>query len=144
MSILLYLPGLLVILFKRRGLLSTMAHMVALVTTQILFAVPFLREDAWAYAESAFNFGRVFLYKWTVNWRFVEEDVFLSSRFAMALLVGQVTVLILFGLFKWCELDGGVYCVLSRGIRRPFHPPAFDNVDADCKHQIKAICDFKR
>ena len=135
MSILLYLPGLLVILFKRRGLLLTVVYMVFLAMTQIFFAVPFLMEDARAYAQSAFNFGRVFLYKWTVNWRFIEEDVFLSSRFAITLLVGHATVLILFGLFKWCELDGGVYRVLSRGFRRPLHPPAaLDKVDADCEH----------
>jgi alpha-1,3-mannosyltransferase len=144
MSILLYLPGLLVILFKRRGLLLTLGYMVILVMTQIFFAVPFLMEDARAYAHSAFNLGRVFLYKWTVNWRFIEEDVFLSSRFAITLLVGHATVLILFGLFKWCELDGGVYRVLSRGIRRPLHPPALDKVDADCEHIYSVISRAKR
>ena len=136
MSILLYLPGLLVILFKRKGLFHTIIHMVILVMTQILFAIPFLKEDAWAYVQSAFNLGRVFLYKWTVNWRFIEEDVFLSSRFAIALLVGHATVLILFGLFKWCKPDGGVYRVLSRGIRRPLYPPALDKVDSDCESPL--------
>ena len=144
MSILLYLPGLLVILFKRKGLLRTVVYMVILVMTQIFFAVPFLMEDARAYAQSAFNLGRVFLYKWTVNWRFIEEDVFLSSRFAMTLLVGHATVLILFGLFKWCELDGGVYRVLSRGIRRPLHPPAaLDKVEADCENTHTLIYNFR-
>ena len=119
-----------------------MIYMVVLVMTQIFFAVPFLMEDAQAYAQSAFNIGRVFLYKWTVNWRFIEEDVFLSSRFAITLLVGHATVLILFGLFKWCELDGGVYRVLSRGILRPLHPPAaLDKVDADCEQIYKRISD---
>ena len=144
MSILLYLPGLLVILFKRKGLFRTGVYMVILVMTQIFFAVPFLMEDARAYAHSAFNLGRVFLYKWTVNWRFIEEDVFLSSRFAITLLVGHATVLILFGLFKWCERDGGVYRVLSRGIRMPLHPAALDKVDADCEHtHIYMILDFR-
>ena len=133
MSILLYLPGLLVILFKHRGLLPTMVHMITLIATQILFAVPFLREDAWAYFQSAFNLGRVFLYKWTVNWRFIGEDVFLSSRFATALLVGHAMALIMFGLFKWCQPDGGVYHVLTRGIRRPLYPPALAKVDPDCE-----------
>ena len=110
-----------------------MIYMVILVMTQILFAVPFLMEDAWAYVHSAFNLGRMFLYKWTVNWRFIEEDVFLSSRFTITLLLGHATVLILFGLFKWCELDGGVYRVLLRGIRGPLHPPAALKVDADCE-----------
>ena len=134
MSILLYLPGLLVILFKRKGLLRTVVYMVVLIMTQVFFAVPFLMEDARAYAHSAFNFGRVFLYIGTVNWKFVGEDVFSSSRFAITLLVGHVTVLILFGLLKWSEFDGGVYRVLSLGIRRPLHPPAAFKVDADCEH----------
>ncbi|PPQ67648.1 LOW QUALITY PROTEIN: hypothetical protein CVT25_012676 [Psilocybe cyanescens] len=131
MSILLYLPGLLVILFKRKGLLSTLGYLSALVVTQVFFAVPFLREDPMAYAHSAFDLGRVFMYKWTVNWRFLEEKTFLSSQLAVALLVGQATVLVAFGLFKWCEPDGGVYGVLSRSMRRPSSPAGLVPVTSD-------------
>jgi len=133
MSILLYLPGLLVILFKRRGLLSTIGHIVTIVATQILFALPFLREDPWAYAHSAFDLGRVFLYKWTVNWRIFDEETFLSKNLSMALLVGHLGVLIAFGLFKWCEVDGGVQRVISRGLRRPQLPAGLAPVTADCE-----------
>ncbi|KAF8162883.1 glycosyltransferase family 58 protein [Crassisporium funariophilum] len=131
MSIILYLPGLLVILVKRKGLIPTIIHMVTLVTTQFLFALPFLQEDPWAYARSAFDLGRVFLYKWTVNWRFLEEDNFLSPRFAVSLLIGHVTVLVAFGLFIWCKADGGVYRVLSRAFRRSFLPAGLVSVTPD-------------
>lgn len=134
MSILLYLPGLLVILFKRRGLLLTLIHLVTLSATQALFAIPFLREDPWGYARSAFDLGRVFLYKWTVNWRLLDEETFLSNRLATTLLVGHGTVLIAFGLFKWCAPDGGVASVLYRGLRRPLHPAGLVPVTADCEY----------
>lgn len=134
MSILLYLPGLLVILFKRRGLFLTLSDIVTLSATQVLFAVPFLREDPWGYARSAFDLGRVFLYKWTVNWKLLDEETFLSNRLAMTLLVGHGTVLIAFGLFKWCAPDGGVARVLYRGLQRPWHAPGLAPVTADCEH----------
>ncbi|PPQ65312.1 hypothetical protein CVT24_011439 [Panaeolus cyanescens] len=122
MSILLYLPGLLVILVKRRGLVSTFMSMVTIAATQILFAIPFLKEDPWAYLRCAFDFERVFLYKWTVNWRFFDEETFLSPRLSVALLVGHLSLLVAFGLFKWCELDGGTWFVIRRALKRPLLP----------------------
>lgn len=131
MSILLYLPGLLVILFKRRGLASTLRLMMTIGATHVLLAFTFLRENHWAYLQSSFDLSRVFLYKWTVNWRFVDEETFLSSQWAKGLLVGHVSVLILFGLFRWCQLDGGVWRVIRRGIRQPLLPAGLAPLTAD-------------
>lgn len=133
MSVLLYLPGLLVVLFKRRGAFNTLLHMITILCTQILFAIPFLKEDPRAYLRSAFDLGRVFLYKWTVNWRFLDEDTFLSSRLAASLLIGHVVTLAAFGLFRWCKPDGSVWVVLGRGLRRPFHPAGLSTISPDCK-----------
>jgi alpha-1,3-mannosyltransferase len=133
MSILLYLPGLLVILFKRRGLASTLRLMVTVGATQALLAFTFLQEDPWKYLHSSFDLSRVFLYKWTVNWRFVDEKTFLSSHWAKGLLVGHASVLILFGLFRWCKVDGGVWGVLRRGIRQPRLPAGLAPLTADCE-----------
>ncbi|KAG9318731.1 mannosyltransferase [Chiua virens] len=122
MSALLYLPGLLVILFKRHGLLITIRHMALLALIQFLLAYTFLAEDASAYLQNAFDLSRVFLYKWTVNWRFLDEDTFLSRSWARGLLVGHLTVLVAFGLFRWCRADGGVTLILRRGFCRPGRP----------------------
>lgn len=131
MSILLYLPGLLFILFKRQGLLSTFRLMTTIIAVQTLIALPFLQEDPWAYLNSAFDFGRVFLYKWTVNWRFLDEEVFLSRQWALGLLIVHLTVLVLFGWFKWCRPDGGVWNMLHRGLTNPSLPAGRVPLTAD-------------
>jgi alpha-1,3-mannosyltransferase len=131
MSILLYLPGLLVFLFKRHGLLHTLRHSSTIVLFQVLIALPFLRKHSWPYLSSAFEFSRVFLYKWTVNWRFISEDVFLSHSWALTLLAGQLFTLIAFAMIKWCRNDGGVMSVLNRGLRRPMVGASVKGVSAD-------------
>jgi len=133
MSAILYLPGLLVILFKRHGLFATIRHMLVLACTQTLLARSFLIANAKSYLRNAFDLSRVFLYKWTVNWRLVDERTFLSPAWAKGLLLGHVTVLIAFGLFRWCRGDGGVAKVLQRGLRRPGQPTGLAPVDPDCE-----------
>lgn len=133
MSILLYLPGLVVILFKRRGLLSTLRHLMTIAAVQTMLANSFLAVDRQAYLKCAFNLQRVFLYKWTVNWRMIGNEFFLSRQWAVGLLAGHVLVLVLFGLFRWCRVDGGVWSVLARGFRSPTRPAAGPApITADC------------
>ncbi|KAJ6596776.1 mannosyltransferase [Mycena vulgaris] len=131
MSILLYLPALLVVLFKRNGLLATLRHLVTLGASNALLALPFLEEDYWAYLRSAFDLSRVFLYKWTVNWRMIDQETFLSPQWANGLLFGHVSALAAFGLFAWCRNDGGVWTVLKRGFRKPDLPASFAPVTPD-------------
>ncbi|KAK7054989.1 dolichyl-P-Man:Man(5)GlcNAc(2)-PP-dolichol alpha-1,3-mannosyltransferase [Paramarasmius palmivorus] len=113
MSILLYLPGIIIILVKRRGLLYTLRQLFGIVSTQALLALPFVREDWWAYLQSSFDLSRAFLYKWTVNWRMVPEEIFLHPMWAKALLAGHVLMLLLFGLGCWCHYDGGAMATIQ-------------------------------
>ena len=53
------------------------------------------------YLSSAFDFGRQFLFKWTVNWRFVGEGVFRTRAFAYLLLVTHVCLLLFFFHTRW-------------------------------------------
>ncbi|KAI8998500.1 mannosyltransferase [Trametes punicea] len=131
MCVLLYVPGLLVILFRRRGLLSTALHMLALGATQLLIGTPFLLHQPWSYLKNSYEFSRVFLFKWTVNWRFLGEELFLSPLWAKGLLAAHVITLALFGLFRWCKSDGDVWQVLSRGLRRPAQAPTTVAITAD-------------
>ena len=137
MSILLYLPGLLVILFKRGGLLVTLRHLVTLILSQTFLALPFLLEWPWPYVQNSFDLSREFLYEWTVNWRFLDENMFLSPQWAKGLLLGHASVLVAFGLFRWCRCDGNVWTVLSRGVRRPTQPAGLVPVTPDCELVIE-------
>ncbi|PIL24135.1 hypothetical protein GSI_13887 [Ganoderma sinense ZZ0214-1] len=131
MSVLLYVPGLIVILFKRRGLVSTLSYILALVSTQGIVGLPFLLEYPRSYLKFSYELGRVFLFKWTVNWRFLGEDLFLNSTWAKGLLAAHLGTLALFGLFRWCQRDGGVWTVLGRGLTRPWRSSAVAPVTAD-------------
>lgn len=138
MSVLLYLPAYLVVLVKQGGLSTTIRLCLAVISVQGLFAYPFLLEHPLPYVQYAFNFGRVFLYKWTVNWRFLSEERFLDPNFAKALLVGHVSVLVAFGLFRWCRTSGGVLAVLNRVIQHPSRPGSPVPISADGAYAISA------
>ncbi|GAB1601083.1 dol-P-Man:Man(5)GlcNAc(2)-PP-Dol alpha-1,3-mannosyltransferase-like [Argonauta hians] len=101
MNILLFSPALLLLLLVRHGALKTIYHLIICALPQILLALPFLLENPVGYVVRSFDLGRQFLFKWTVNWRFLPEVVFLNRYFHSALLIFHVTILILFILFRW-------------------------------------------
>ncbi|XP_018651128.1 putative mannosyltransferase [Schistosoma mansoni] len=96
MNILLFLPGFLIVLIWHKGLLETIGHLCECFVVQLAVGTPFLFHNAWAYVSSAFNFGRQFMYIWTVNWRFLPESVFLDRRFHAILLILHLCMLFVF------------------------------------------------
>ncbi|KAI0341804.1 glycosyltransferase family 58 protein [Trametopsis cervina] len=131
MSALLYLPGILVVLFKRTGAITTARHMLVLILSQAAIGSQFLNAYPTSYLKYSYELTRAFLYKWTVNWRFVSEETFLSSAWARSLLLGHVATLVAFGAFRWCKRDGGTFSLVSRGLRSPFEAPYWAPITAD-------------
>lgn len=128
MNILLFLPGLIVLLFQYTGFFETFKALVIIVFVQLgLPSMYFLDTvpNIIAYFTSAFDFSRQFLYKWTVNWHLLGEERFLSQTFAKTLLVLHVFTLIAFGWCRWNPVPGGTPAVLWRGlskVRNMFQP----------------------
>ncbi|CAG8779028.1 13962_t:CDS:2, partial [Acaulospora morrowiae] len=81
----------------------------------VILAYPFLVTYPRSYIGRAFEFSRVFTYKWTVNWKFFDEETFLDTGFANVLLIGHGFVLVTFLFRRWCRKDGGVLPLLFRG-----------------------------
>ncbi|KAL4761798.1 dolichyl-P-Man:Man(5)GlcNAc(2)-PP-dolichol alpha-1,3-mannosyltransferase [Aspergillus foveolatus] len=73
---------------------------------QVLLAIPFLKTNPSGYFERAFEFGRQFMFKWTVNWRFVGEDIFLSTGFWAGLIVLHLFILVVFGFTCFLKPSG--------------------------------------
>lgn len=96
--------------------------MIAL-ALQLGLAVSFLTSEWRPYLSKAFEFSRSFLYKWTVNWRFVPENAFLSRRFALALLLAHL-VLLYVAVRKWTQEFGGFGNFVSRLLKYPKVPGA--------------------
>ncbi|CAK9440064.1 uncharacterized protein LODBEIA_P41640 [Lodderomyces beijingensis] len=107
MNALLYLPGFVIVVYflNDENLVKFLIVVAVIPVIQVVVGWKFLvplyhdetaREIRWNYLTRAFDFNRKFLYEWTVNWRFVPEDIFSSDVFARVLLAGHVVVLLMF------------------------------------------------
>ncbi|KAI9660205.1 MAG: dolichyl-P-Man:Man(5)GlcNAc(2)-PP-dolichol alpha-1,3-mannosyltransferase [Alyxoria varia] len=106
MNVLLVLPAVAVILFQAGGPMMLLTQTSWMAQVQLVIAMPFLRNHARAYFSQAFDMRRQFLYEWTVNWRFVPEEVFLSRNFAIGLVVAHATLLVFFLTTRWLKPMG--------------------------------------
>lgn len=103
MSLLLALPSIGIMLFLTKGVQGAIKQAWLMAQLQIVIALPFLPTNAIGYLSRAFEFSRVFLFKWTVNWRFLGEEKFLSKEFSITLLIGHISALALFATTRWLK-----------------------------------------
>lgn len=112
MNVLLYLPGFLIVnyILNNGCMASVLRHVFLIIFVQVILAWKFLKLDQLYsggepaenmtirinYLKNAFQFNRKFLYEWSVNWKFVPEDVFQSEVFHRCLLYLHVSVLLIF------------------------------------------------
>lgn len=79
--------------------------------------LPFLTYAWKSYFIRSFDFGRQFFYIWSVNWRFIPEDIFLSTIFSRTLLFAHVSVLAYLLLKKWTR--GNLQVLIKNGAKKP-------------------------
>jgi len=94
MNILLFAPALLVAYLCTLGMFKTLIHLSICGLIQLILGLPFLLKNPIAYIKGAFNLGRVFEFKWTVNWRFLPEEVFVHPYLHVSLLLLHVLTLL--------------------------------------------------
>ena len=104
MNILLFAPAYALVYYEDLGFLRSLKYGCVSLATQVVLAAPFLYTDPRGYLDRAFNFGRVFLHQWTVNWRFLDEKTFTSPQFFKLLLGLHVTVLFLIFFTRWLNV----------------------------------------
>ena len=68
-----------------------------------------------AYLHRSFNLGRQFEFKWTVNWRFLGEELFLDRRLHVLFLAVHLLLLILFFKRHWITKPSSFYSAGNRG-----------------------------
>ncbi|KAJ3356139.1 hypothetical protein HDU83_001718 [Entophlyctis luteolus] len=106
MNILLFAPAFaLAVLQTTRSIGASVRLACVAGLVQVGVAVPFVAAGyGHEYLARAFEFARVFEWRWTVNWRFAGPHVFADAWFARALMAAHLVVLSAF-VVKWC---GGV------------------------------------
>lgn len=117
MSALLFAPGLLVLLLRAGGGRFAAAHVALCAAIQLALGAPFLATSARAYVGGAFDLGRAFFFRWSVNLAFLPPAIFASKRLALALLGAHVLVLLALADARWCRADGGLRATLARAAR---------------------------
>jgi alpha-1,3-mannosyltransferase len=104
MTLLLAVPAVGIILIQAVGTTNAILAGLYVLGVHILMATPFFVHGTdSSYVTRSFDFGRQFLYKWTVNWKLVDEETFLSGEFAISLLIVHVALLLLFVQTKWIK-----------------------------------------
>ncbi|KAG9297597.1 hypothetical protein G9A89_007672 [Geosiphon pyriformis] len=115
MNVLLFFPAFGLLVFKSVGAWKTLFNLLLIISIQVTIALPFLLNNPYSYFSRAFEFSRTFIYKWTVNWKFLDPDTFISEGLAKFLIAGHIWVLVAFLFGRWCRAENGVFAVLKNG-----------------------------
>jgi alpha-1,3-mannosyltransferase len=88
MNVLLFAPGLLLLLLQvhKQFWRGTIISLAVCGVSQLFIGSPFLLTYPEAYLRKAFEIDRVFLYEWTVNWKLLSQDTFVSKQLSLLLL----------------------------------------------------------
>jgi alpha-1,3-mannosyltransferase len=87
MNMLLYAPGVLLVLLIATGLQETFICLSICAAVQLVLGYPFLSTFPVEYLTRSFDVKRVFMYKWTVNLKFLPENIFVGKQLSVLLLV---------------------------------------------------------
>lgn len=101
MNTLLALPGIGITLLHALGRDRALRQASIMLQIQFLLGWPFFAHNARSYVSKAFEFSRVFLWEWTVNWRWLGEEVFYSKGLSLGLLGLHAALIAWFTITRW-------------------------------------------
>ncbi|NXL49124.1 ALG3 mannosyltransferase, partial [Podilymbus podiceps] len=140
MNILLFAPGLLFLLLQRFGLLGCIPKLCICALLQVILGLPFLLVNPLGYLTRSFDLGRQFQFKWTVNWRFLPEEVFQNRAFHAALLLAHLAGLGLFALHRWHRSKGSILALLKDPAERKHPSPPLTIVFVLFSSNFLGVC----
>jgi alpha-1,3-mannosyltransferase len=103
MNLLNILPALIIYLLFTKGLKETFFMGLLSLFIQIGFSLPFLLNNWKNYLYFSYQFNRKFIYKWSINWKFLSETIFQNNWFHLSLLILQLSFII-YILYKWIHV----------------------------------------
>ncbi|NXX00855.1 ALG3 mannosyltransferase, partial [Larus smithsonianus] len=140
MNILLFAPGLLFLLLQRFGLLGCIPKLCICALLQVILGLPFLLVNPVGYLTRSFDLGRQFQFKWTVNWRFLPEEVFQNRAFHAALLLAHLVGLGLFALHRWHRSKESILALLKDPTERKHPSPPLTIVFVLFSSNFLGVC----
>lgn len=105
MNIFLFAPALALFLLLEGGLPFAVGNIAVCAVLQLVVGAPFLLENPVGYIRGAFGGFGDLKHKWTVNWKFLPEDIFLSRGITFLLLGITLATWAALFLKKWSSKD---------------------------------------
>lgn len=97
MNVLLFAPGLLLLLLQSSKNWVGVFHCLGICAgIQIILGAPFLTTYPVSYIRKSFELDRVFTFKWTVNWKFLPEEMFTSKFLSLLLISLHISFICIF------------------------------------------------
>jgi alpha-1,3-mannosyltransferase len=105
MNLFLFAPGIFYVWIRCLGAKQTAFQIAVCALVQVALGAPFLVSYPVSYVSKAFELSRVFTYKWTVNFKFLSEEMFVDPTLGKVLLL--LTLLGWAGLYlrRWRHRD---------------------------------------
>lgn len=130
MNTLLFAPAIGLIILVSEGFREAVICGSIMAALQMQLALPFLLVNPVSYLTCAFDFGRQFLYQWTVNWKFLPKEDFDNPIRGKILLAVHVCSLILWASYRFAKRAKS---------RRKLMPAEIFKLAAEC-NLIGIIC----
>lgn len=140
MNILLYAPALFFFYLVNLGFKESIKQLFVCGFIQLLLGLVFLINNPVAYLKGSFDLGRVFEHTWTVNYRFLDVEVFENKCFHLTLLGIHMILLIVF--LPMCVKYFQSYCRLKYVLHQV--QPQIDAKNLENKRKSKLKKDTKR
>ena len=130
MNTLLALPGVGIVLLQSVGRGRALRQASLMLQIQCVLAWPFLTANARSYLSKAFELSRVFLWQWTVNWRWLGETCFLSWQLHYALLATHLALLAAFGVTRWARPSKLPFHMFLKTYLFTWSPPTLESLQS--------------
>lgn len=103
MNVLLFAPGMLYVMLRTLPLVKVLGCLCICAAWQLVMGLPFLVYDYEAYLTKGFELGRVFTQRWSVNYQFLDNEIFVDPHFGMGLLAATVAAWVLLWRTRWSK-----------------------------------------
>ncbi|CAG9583731.1 putative dolichyl-P-Man:GDP-Man5GlcNAc2-PP-dolichyl alpha-1,3-mannosyltransferase [Leishmania major strain Friedlin] len=101
MNVLLFAPGMLYVMLRTLPFGRVAWYLLVCAAWQVAAGLPFLAYDYRAYLSKSFELDRVFLQRWSVNYQFLNAEIFVKPEFGQALLAMTVATWVLLWRTRW-------------------------------------------
>lgn len=125
MNVLLFAPGMLYVMLRTLPLWRVVYYLAVCAAVQLVTGLPFLAHDYEAYLTKGFELGRVFTQRWSVNYQFLDNALFVDPNLGLALLGATVGAWVLLWRMRWAKRT-----YLTRAEARVLRPAIADTVPA--------------